>query len=359
VSWKNRFSLPEIPIHSPAFPEVPFARGYVDGSRVVDGSWWLTGWMVSPEQPMDSVDVHLEGQKVLTTPLRDRPAVRDFLPWIEHAGCSGFELALPNGSETTGRTRRVELLGTHGGKPVGKLVQLLRADLDDAPAPPEEQMWRVVHTRRDILFKLGGLKVFGDFLTVICRHRDFRTVRRVLDWGAGVGRVAMHLLAIDAGPEVRGCDIDPHAVAWANEHVEPGAFSRIDPLPPTPYESRSFDLIVSYSVLTHLTREAQAKWLAEMQRLLAPQGLLVATVHGEFATSFALQGKMELMPADGFWDATLDPTLDGIAPDGYYRSTYQARSYTEREFSKWFDVVDYVERGAESFQDVVVMRARD
>ena len=307
---------------------------------------------------MDSVDVHLEGAKVLTAPLRERAGIYEFLPWIGHARCAGFEFALPIRSEETSRTRRLDLVGTYEGNPVGKLVQLLRADLDDAPAPPADQAWRVAHTRREILFKLGGLKVFGDFLEVICRHQDFRTVRRMLDWGAGVGRVAMHLLAIRDGPEVLGCDIDSHAVAWANEHLKHGAFTRVDPKPPTPYESRSFDVIVSYSVLTHLTRDAQANWLREMERLLAPEGLLVATVHGEFAAAFALQGKMEQMPAEGFWDSTLDPTLDGIAPEGYYRSMYQTRAYTEREFAKVFDVVEYVARGAESFQDIVVMRKR-
>ena len=80
--------------------------------------------------------------------------------------------------------------------------------------------------------------------------------------------LTMHLLAIRDGPEVLGCDIDPQAVAWANEHLKPGAFTRVDAKPPTPYESRSFDVIISYSVLTHLTRDAQASWLREMERLL-------------------------------------------------------------------------------------------
>ena len=55
-------------------------------------------------------------------------------------------------------------------------------------------------------------------------------------------------------------------------------------------------------------------------------------------------------------DGTNDPTLDGVAPQGYYRAVLQARAHTLREFAKYFEIVEYIERGAGNYQDLVVMR---
>ncbi len=60
----------------------------------------------------------------------------------------------------------------------------------------------------------------------------------------------------------------------------------------------------------------------------------------------------------GISDHVLDPALDGIAPEGYYRAVYQSEDYVRREFSKVFDVVAYLERGMSNFQDLVVLRNR-
>ena len=56
-------------------------------------------------------------------------------------------------------------------------------------------------------------------------------------------------------------------------------------------------------------------------------------------------------------DSTLDPSLDGIAPKGYYRGTFQTQAYTRREWGKVFDFLEYRERGMMNWHDLVVMRA--
>jgi hypothetical protein len=54
-----------------------------------------------------------------------------------------------------------------------------------------------------------------------------------------------------------------------------------------------------------------------------------------------------------------DHRLDGIAPDGYYRAVFQSQEYTLREWSGFFEILEYKERGAGNFQDLVVMKRRD
>jgi hypothetical protein len=47
--------------------------------------------------------------------------------------------------------------------------------------------------------------------------------------------------------------------------------------------------------------------------------------------------------------------LGSVAPAGYYRSTYQSKRYTIREFGRFFSILEYVERGATNFQDLIVV----
>ncbi len=95
-----------------------------------------------------------------------------------------------------------------------------------------------------------------------------------------------------------------------------------------------------------------------MKRIIIPGGLFFASVHGDFAASFApLHVQKEIM-RKGISDSSSDPNLDGIAPEGYYRGVYQTKTYTLREWGKYFRIVDYIERGMGNFQDLVVMQKR-
>jgi len=157
-------------------------------------------------------------------------------------------------------------------------------------------------------------------------------------------------------PAIYGCDIDHESIAWCNKNIRGGYFDVIPPLPPTRYADGLFDLVISNSVFTHLARDVQLKWLEEMRRIIAPGGLFLASVHGEFAAFFNFNGKIGDALRDDINDEALDTNLDGVAPKGYYRGTFQKRAYTERVFGQFFEIVDYVEAGSLNVQDLVVMR---
>ncbi|MGD0748751.1 MAG: class I SAM-dependent methyltransferase [Acidimicrobiales bacterium] len=105
--------------------------------------------------------------------------------------------------------------------------------------------------------------------------------KRVLDFGCGAGRVVRHLRDIGAPVQVWGCDIDPACIAWNTENLGPSiSFFVNDLVPPLPFESDTFDLVYSLSVFTHIDRH-WASWLLELHRVLAPGGILVATIMSE------------------------------------------------------------------------------
>ena len=156
-------------------------------------------------------------------------------------------------------------------------------------------------------------------------------------------------------PGIYGCDIDAESIEWCRSNLK-GDYRVIPPMPPTDYEDSRFDLVLSASVLTHLTKENQLEWLKEIRRILIPGGLFIATVHGEFAAFFAFGRNAGDALKSGINDDARDGNLNGIAPPDYYRGTFQKKSYTEQVFGKYFNVLEYTEAGSLNFQDLIVMQ---
>ena len=351
------YRLEELPARPPPLPDMPRVRGHVDTLLPQsDGTLLVSGWMVLIDQPLDQIQVYLDGKCVSILPLDERTDIATFFPWLPHAAISGFCFPLALSESQRRGTARLDLVGCYAGERCGGMSQFVRSDVNRLPSAPEDLMYRVTHERDSHRFKVGGLKTFGEFLECLARHADLSRFRRALDWGCGCGRIAMYFLAIEDGPTIRGCDIDPRAVRWADEFLQRGAFDVIEPMPPTPYADAQFDLIVSYSVFTHLSRDVAHSWLMEMHRLLEPGGLFLATTHGDCALQFAHGSRLASFPSDGILDAQADDTLDDIAPNGYYRATFQSREYTLRQFGKYFKVLDYRECGANNLQDIILVQ---
>jgi len=351
------FRLADLPLRPVPFSELPYVRGHVDTLvPLADGSVNVSGWMAAPGEPIEEVEIHHEGRHLETRRIVPRPDVKACYEWLAFADLTGFDFQLPLTAEQAARTTRLDLVSRYKGKRRGRMSQLIRADVDRFPSPPEALIYRVSHMRDAHAFKVRGLKSVGDFFEPFARHGDLTKVRRILDWGCGCGRMSMYVLAADDCPEFAGCDVDPTAIAWSNENLRRGAFSVLNPLPPAPYPDAHFDLIYSFSVFTHLTRDVQHAWLKEMRRLLAPGGTFIATTHGQLALDFALSTLASRFPREGIADAAIDPTLGDIVPENYYRSTFQSKEYTLREFGKYFTPLEYVERGATNMQDLIVLR---
>jgi SAM-dependent methyltransferase len=105
--------------------------------------------------------------------------------------------------------------------------------------------------------------------------------KRVLDFGCGSARVLRHFAAEATRGEFIGSDIDEPTIAWAQGHLSPPfQFIRNELAPPLVLDTASLDLIMAMSVFTHID-EGWAAWLGEMHRLLAPDGLLLASFLGE------------------------------------------------------------------------------
>jgi hypothetical protein len=61
---------------------------------------------------------------------------------------------------------------------------------------------------------------------------------------------------------------------------------------------------------------------------------------------------------EGIIDELLDETLGDIVPAGYYRSTFQSRAWTEKNWGEYFDILEYIEGGAFDLQDILVLKKK-
>ena len=104
--------------------------------------------------------------------------------------------------------------------------------------------------------------------------------KRVLDFGCGPARVLRHFLNEARDAELWGCDVDAESIDWVRRHLSPPLRCfRNDLLPPLPFEEGYFDLVWATSVFTHIDRWSD--WLLEIHRVLAEDGLLIASFLGE------------------------------------------------------------------------------
>lgn len=103
--------------------------------------------------------------------------------------------------------------------------------------------------------------------------------KRMLDFGCGAGRFLRNILDWGETAEIHGCDLDQPMVEWARENLCPPIagieLNGFDP--PLPYPDDHFDLVTAFSVFTHLGLN-WAEWLLEVQRVLKPGGLLIASI---------------------------------------------------------------------------------
>jgi len=101
----------------------------------------------------------------------------------------------------------------------------------------------------------------------------------VVDFGSGWGRITRALLR-DFRPEhVIGVDPLDSMVAACRDWFagSPVSFETVDNWPPLPQANASVDLIVAYSVFSHLPERLATAWIAEFARVLKPGGIVVAT----------------------------------------------------------------------------------
>lgn len=335
-------------------------RGVFDRVEYHNGELSINGWMLLIDKRLNNILVFINKEYTCDAEIIEREDVARAFKFIPHSKYSGFNISLKKKDQEMNGLIEISLIGVADGVRSGKLATCFSREVAASlSSPPVSLMKRVSSSEDKIYFMTSSFKSYYDFWSLACKYVDPKQIKTVLDWGCGCGRMTKVFLKLSGIPEIHGCDIDAEAIDWCEKNNTNIHFTVIPPEPPTGYPDNYFDLVISHSVLTHLTKDMQLDWLNEMKRIIKPRGFLLTSIHGEFATYFSFPNtntKRSEILKDGICDKIKDPYLDGIAPRDYYRLTYQSQEYTKKVYGKIFEVLDYVESGSLNFQDIVVMQ---
>lgn len=331
------------------------ARGSLDFVEFADRGASVAGWLLRPDQPIDRVAVYLDGHLLGEQAVMHRQDLADLFGHIPHAGCSGFAVAGDFRADGEGFVSVTAVGVPRSGERF--VLQRYRLTSPEPPdrLPPGHLRRRVAGTEDPQLFSESGADNALQFIGSLHKHLKTSAAPRVLDWGCGAGRMGRYLLRFWPEAALTGCDIDAEAVGWCERELRPGTFRVTAPFPPLPFEDGSFDAVVGYSVMTHLPWPLQERWLAEIRRVLVPGGVFATSVHGSFAANLT-PDMLDKLERAGILDETLDPALDGVAPQGYYRAVFQTPAFTRERWGRQFEVMGYIEGGLSALQDLVELR---
>ena len=233
-----------------------------------------------------------------------------------------------------------------------------RPDSAKIPVPPAKLRHRVHGSLDKESFLQVGETVaqnIRDLCAIV--ERNVYSFENVLDFGCGCGRVIRNFQEAPASCQFHGTDIDSELVSWCEKYLPNVRWSTNGSWPPLPFADDTFDLIYAISVFTHINEEFQHAWLGELRRIAKRGATIILTVQGEYCIKNLAPSDPSQIRSDGFIfisGTTGKLKLDGL-PD-FYQNAYHTQEYIHREWSAYFDLVRYVERGVKDYQDAVILQ---
>jgi SAM-dependent methyltransferase len=218
------------------------------------------------------------------------------------------------------------------------------------PVPSDREQYSPHH---DGQYWFSGLR---DYLNVmdVCQQLGL-SVGRLFDFGCASGRVLRHFVAQSDIAELWGSDINARHIRWLYEFMP----RRVKPIanhaiPQLPIADQYFDLIIAFSVFTHIDT-FETCWLAELKRILKPGGLAYLTVHND-DTWRVLRNELDnennrLIRSMMASDPHIVEKLQGELPPGktvfrfthlgpYRAQVFHSNCYIQNVWGRFFEILE-------------------
>lgn len=198
------------------------------------------------------------------------------------------------------------------------------------------------------------------------RFRDLTNRRlqgsKILDYGCGYGRNMRLLYHFTDPANITGLDVTEESLALCADCGMLGSFAQISPHPiDLPVDGRTFDLIFSYSVFTHISPRSTIAALQAMRKVIRPDGVLAITSrppefwhHQSGIPAEQLADLVRAVDEVGFGYFPFNiPPLDG---DVTYGDSVITHDWFIRNFPEW-EYRGY-DRGVDPWQDILFFTPR-
>ncbi len=245
--------------------------------------------------------------------------------------------------------------------------------------PPEQlQVWMVGSSNESALRE--GFNFYRAVRDVCSRSgQQWNGEGKLLDFGTGWGRYA-RIFMKDFRPEnVVGVDVDESYIKICRETFPYGRFETVSPLPPSSLEDQTYDLVIAYSVFSHLAEHAATAWIREFERILRPGGMVAVTTQGrsllqvcekireqkEFdhpwhehlARSFVDRAACEAAYDTGEYLYSATGGGD-VRSSEFYGEALIPRGFVERHWCDAFELVEFIDDRGFLPQALIVLRKR-
>jgi len=231
----------------------------INAIESLPGGTRVSGWSLPHGGRLDNTGLEINGG-VFPVAFNPKPAGQfaELYPWHPNAAFAGFALEIPAAVLDLGRTRELTMRSVPLSGPAGPgyTLDILVDDLRFVI--PEPEIAARIGVTEAMHYTMFGRSIFRGFERVLETrfNRRLSDMSTIVDWGCGSGRVSRHIVpGLVDGQSLRGFDIDAPAIAWSNAHIGAHfAVSRLEP--PLDLADGSADLVVAYSVFTHLSERA-------------------------------------------------------------------------------------------------------
>ncbi len=232
-----------------------------------------------------------------------------------------------------------------------------RKSATNIPVPSPRLRHRVASALDKKSFLEGGKRVSQEIRKLcLLVDRDIYSFESVLDFGCGAGRIISNFQDGPASCQFHGTDVDSELIDWCENNLPNIKWSTNEFQPPLIFPNNTFDLVYGMSVFTHLNEEYQHLWLSELHRVTKPGAILILTVHGKSFDDRLSSSQQGILNSKGFLHrigVTGKLRLNKL-PD-LYQTTHHTQEYVRREWSAYFDIIHYIELGANT-QDAIILR---
>lgn len=208
------------------------------------------------------------------------------------------------------------------------------------PVPPGRLLY-LASTTRDVPHFLESGRAAADALRAALLRvgRPIESAHEVLDFGCGCGRVLRHLTGMH-DTHVCGSDYNAKGIEWVRENL-PWVTASVNELkPPLPFADASFDFVYALSVFTHLPADLQSAWMAELHRVIRPDGILAISTMGA-----AYIDRLSLDERQRFQSGEIVTRENSYAGTNLCAAYHPNAAVSER-LARGFRVIDFQARGA-------------